>query len=346
MDCNRISTNNTFTKGLVSIITPCYNTEKFIHRLMDSILMQSYPSIEMFAINDGSTDNTLNVLESYVDRFQSKGYSLTIITQENQGQSFAINYGLKLIHGEFLVWPDSDDFYSSEYAIEKMATELKNSDDTIGMVRVQENIVDENDLHILSINGKSNKRIEDINLFEECLYAKNRFYFPPGGYMIKSQILKDEVNLDIYTEKKAGQNWQIYLPILINHRCLSILEPLYTVLSRNTSHSRGQFKKYNDLKELMTSYENTIINTLLRIKNIDETSRQKYVKNIQVKYSVDRYLLSLKYFEKKDINEGKDTLIKWNAFNLCLRCIYIISNIPCLNKITPILCKIYRKIWF
>ena len=53
-------------KGLVSILTPCYNTGSIVHRLLDSILAQDYPSIEMFAINDGSTDNTEVVIKSYI----------------------------------------------------------------------------------------------------------------------------------------------------------------------------------------------------------------------------------------------------------------------------------------
>ena len=98
--------------SLVSLITPCYNGEKHIGRLLNSILEQTYPNIEHYVIDDGSTDNTADVIKSYIEKYEAKGYSLTYVFQNNSGQSVAINNGLKLIKGEYLLWPDSDDYYS------------------------------------------------------------------------------------------------------------------------------------------------------------------------------------------------------------------------------------------
>ena len=111
-------------KGLVSIITPCYNTGSIVHRLLDSILEQDYPSVEMFAIDDGSTDNTPDVIKSYIPKFEKKGYRLTYVKQENGGQSSAINNGLKMVSGEYLAWPDSDDFYCVPTAISSLVITL------------------------------------------------------------------------------------------------------------------------------------------------------------------------------------------------------------------------------
>lgn len=61
------------TKGLVSVITPCYNGGMLIHRLLDSILKQDYSMIEMYVVDDGSKDNTRSVIESYIDCFADKG---------------------------------------------------------------------------------------------------------------------------------------------------------------------------------------------------------------------------------------------------------------------------------
>ena len=59
-------------KGLITILTPCYNTGNILYRLLDSILMQDYPSVEMFAINDGSSDNTESVIKSYIPKFENE----------------------------------------------------------------------------------------------------------------------------------------------------------------------------------------------------------------------------------------------------------------------------------
>ena len=55
-------------KNLISIITPCYNTGNLLSRLLDSILMQDYPSVEMYAIDDGSSDNTAEVIKNYIPK--------------------------------------------------------------------------------------------------------------------------------------------------------------------------------------------------------------------------------------------------------------------------------------
>jgi UDP-glucose:(glucosyl)LPS beta-1,3-glucosyltransferase len=109
----------------VSIITPAYNCGMFIQRLFDSILIQTYNNIEMFVIDDGSTDNTRQVIEAYMPRFIDRGYSLKYVYQENQGPAGAINTGLKLINEDsYLVWPDSDDFYACPDAIRIMTEAL------------------------------------------------------------------------------------------------------------------------------------------------------------------------------------------------------------------------------
>ena len=59
-------------KGLVSIVTPCYNGEKLIHRLLDSVLRQDYQQIEMIVVDDGSKDQTRSVVEGYVETFENR----------------------------------------------------------------------------------------------------------------------------------------------------------------------------------------------------------------------------------------------------------------------------------
>jgi glycosyltransferase involved in cell wall biosynthesis len=51
-------------RDLVSIVTPCYNTGKYVHRLLESVLNQTYPNIEMFVIDDGSSDNSAEIVKS------------------------------------------------------------------------------------------------------------------------------------------------------------------------------------------------------------------------------------------------------------------------------------------
>ena len=88
-------------KGLVSVIVPCYNAEKYIGRFLDSILGQTYKKIQLIVVDDGSTDNTVNILKQYEKNMEKKDIKYIIIQQsKNQGQAAAVNEGLKFVKGE------------------------------------------------------------------------------------------------------------------------------------------------------------------------------------------------------------------------------------------------------
>lgn len=287
-------------KGLVSIITPCYNTANYISRLLDSILSQTYPKMEMIVIDDGSTDKSAEIVKGYIPQFEKRGLYLTCIQQENSGQSVAIQKGLQLIHGEFLVWPDSDDYYASPNAIEKMVKALQTASSDFAMVRVQEQIIADNTAGgILSIQGLNRCYEEPRSLFDDCLYAKSGYYFCPGGYMVRMSALIKTTKLNIYTAKDAGQNWQLMLPILYRYRCLTIPEILYTVVNRVTSHSRGQFAGYEKTIHKFQAYEETIQNTLDRMQ-MEAEIKNKHKRNIHIKYLHQNLLIDYQY-KKWDI---------------------------------------------
>ena len=89
-------------KKAVSVIIPIYNTGKYLKQCMDSIINQSLKGIEIICVNDGSTDNSLDILKEYSN--------IKIINQKNQGLSIARNTGLKYANGEYIYFCDSDDF--------------------------------------------------------------------------------------------------------------------------------------------------------------------------------------------------------------------------------------------
>ena len=97
------------TENLVSIITPCYNGEKYLDRYFNSIINQTYRPLELIFVNDGSTDKTEEIVKKYSPLLKKEGIDFIYLKQENKGQAAALNYGLKKFTGEFLTWPDSDD---------------------------------------------------------------------------------------------------------------------------------------------------------------------------------------------------------------------------------------------
>lgn len=327
-------------KALVSIITPCYNGSKFVHRLLDSILIQSYPFIEMYLIDDGSTDDTALIIKSYIDKFESKGYLLNYIYQENSGQSVALNKGLKLFQGEFLTWPDSDDFYASNCAIETMVRSLEKTNDNVSMVRSSVNLLDETSLMNLGFLGKNVLNKEEVNLFEDSFFERRNFWFQPISYMVKSkyviELIKDR---DIYTNKDAGQNWQILLPLLYNHKCCLLDVFLCNVLVRSNSHSKGSYDTFDKINIRNMAHEKTLINTLDRMFFLTAGVKDSYIKKAKEKYQRLRFELSKQHMKNKSLIKVYNNMREKHPHIVTLNdtFFYIISYIPFLLHI--VICK-------
>lgn len=107
----------------ISAILPVYNVEQYIKDCLDSIINQTMDDIEIICVNDGSLDNSLQVLEEYAQ----KDARIKIISQENQGQGIARNNGLKIANGEYITFIDPDDWVDVDM-FEKMYNSAKKFD--------------------------------------------------------------------------------------------------------------------------------------------------------------------------------------------------------------------------
>ncbi len=106
---------------LISVIIPCYNAEKCLAIPLNSLMEQSYKNLEIIIVNDGSKDNTLDL--AY--QFESFDKRIKVINQENAGVSVARNNGVLAARGEYIMFLDADDNYTTPYAIEKLCRKLE-----------------------------------------------------------------------------------------------------------------------------------------------------------------------------------------------------------------------------
>lgn len=107
-------------QDLISVIIPAYNIESWIGRCLDSIINQSYSNLQIIVVNDGSSDSTGMILNTYA----SKDSRIKVIHQENQGVSSARNAGMGEAKGSYICFVDGDDWVAADY-IEALHTAFK-----------------------------------------------------------------------------------------------------------------------------------------------------------------------------------------------------------------------------
>ena len=95
-----------FNRPLITILVPCYNVEKYVDECLSSIQKQTYDNLEVLCINDGSTDNTLNILRKY----EASDNRFHIINKSNSGYGASMNIGLNKASGDYIGIVESDDF--------------------------------------------------------------------------------------------------------------------------------------------------------------------------------------------------------------------------------------------
>ena len=185
----------------VSIIVPCYNAEEYIERFLDSILNQTYKNLELILINDGSDDNTEKLVFQYEKKIQEKKIEFKYHKKRNGGAASAINIGLKLFTGDYLIWVDCDDFLHPK-SIEIRVNFLKQNPN-YDFVRSNVKIVDEKKLEV-KIGNFYNNYSKDEDIFLHLILEK----IPacPGAFMLKKKnVLKNIQTLNIYESKEIGK---------------------------------------------------------------------------------------------------------------------------------------------
>jgi len=291
---------------LVSIITPCYNTEKYIKSYINKILKQTYNNIELVFINDGSTDKTEDIIKKETKKIQRRGYKLVYKKKKNGGVGSAVNLGLKLMTGELFCWCDCDNFYEDNYVEKNVEVFINNP--YCNIVRVDGNMYHEEDMR----KPFSSFAINNTNKFKKRLFinaiTEKNFHF--GCAMIRTsafdKVVKDR---DIY-ESRYGQNWQILLPILYYNDSYYIDEKLFNYIYSSESIT-GTTNTYEKLLAGQNEYEKILLETIEKMHIKDARYYNGIIKR---KYIVRRINLAQAYNDKELLEKEKKNLKKFDKF--------------------------------
>ncbi len=308
-------------KPKVSIIVPVYNVEEYLVKCLDSLVSQTLKEIEIICINDGSTDNSLEILNT----FAQKDSRIIIINKQNEGVSAARNIGLDISNGEYIMFVDSDDYLeiqTCQTVYEKIKNE--NSDLLIfNYFSVTQNTK--------KISAELDNILTNKFSFKQC---PDSFFYTATSVWGKLYKNKDLGNFN--TRLKKGEDTVFFwIYCLRNNPIISILNiPLYNYRIRNNGamSNIGCFQNseiFKSIKILKNSpyFKNTTNNIKARILD-------RYAKSLcyELKIFCCKTKISKKYINNlnKFINELNN---------------YDVKNLYYLKKLKQQLYKIkYKKL--
>lgn len=192
-------------KPLVSVIIPAYNAEQTIFKTLNSVFNQTFKDYEIIIINDGSTDNTLKILNDI--KAENYGHDIKIISQSNGGVSSARNAGMRVAQGDFIALLDSDDVWLPEKLLVQLEVFRNDSD----IVFVGTSINDVKFKHFLL---KKFSRITRITL--KNLLFKN--FFQPSTVIFKKSILNDVGFFD--ENQRYAEEGNFFMRIAFEYKCV------------------------------------------------------------------------------------------------------------------------------
>lgn len=247
---------------MVSIIVPCYNSEDFIDRCLESILAQKYKNIDLILVNDGSTDATSAIIQSWIPEFRRTISRILYLEQENEGVGSAVKHGFQKAVGDYLILLDSDDVLLPDAVLEMRRWLDENP--AFGFVRSNGYYVSEGDIECTDRLLEVNEDMKEKKDIFEDLFSGTTYVWP-GTYMIRMSLL-DEIYPDreIYPSR-FGQNLQFVMMAAYYSKAGFVDLPLmkYVVRENSLSHfsSEDAFEKelqalsgYRDIREYLIKH--------------------------------------------------------------------------------------------
>ncbi len=287
------------SKKIVSVIIPVYNVEPFLEECLKSVCSQTYTALDIICVNDGSTDNSLNILNTY-EQIDSR---IRVITKDNGGLSSARNYGLRVCKGDYIIFVDSDDMLVNN-AIEIMIETIESTKSDILVFGAElfpkENIKNNDLISLLSPanNSYQGNEITERMMFDvDCcnIYVWNKMYRRD----VISGVFFDENIL-------FGEDRCFLFDVFPNSNIVTIIEnKLYRYRQNVTTSLTESFKdkQLERTKWKIRIIEHTVHNWMENEK-ITVCAKRRLI--LWVTEYIERAIIGLDLYEKKEI---KDNLV-------------------------------------
>lgn len=271
----------------ISIIIPVYNAENTLNRCLDSIVNQEYKNYEIILINDGSTDNSKQILDEYKNKYTN----IIVKHKTNEGVSSARNMGLEIASGQYIMFADSDDFFINQW-LDKLNHELLKNDIDLVVTSFIEVDFNENELNhnILKDENRNSLVVNKLPGF----YFTEGFIHPCWGKLYKKEII---MNYNIRFPNQSLSEDTIFNISYLKY-CKNILflnKNLYVYDHCNVNNLTS--KIYPNIFEIYLDVEKKLESLNLSKDIMDNTMYPQYY-NAVVKIMLSN---NLKFIEKKVI---------------------------------------------
>ncbi len=347
----------------VSVIVPVYNVEKYLSQTLNTIINQTLKDIEIICVDDGSTDNSSNILKEY----QKKDDRIHLIFQQNQYAGVARNNGLKQAEGKYVVFWDSDDLFHKK-ALELMYKQCE-KDDADLCVCAADNYDSQSNKHIGAGMYLKKERLPKEIPFSKQTQTQYLFTFStnvPWNKMWKKSFIIEN-DLQFQDLKQANDAYFVMMSYYYAERITIVDKVLMSYRINNNESLTGkasqtisciynaylkiyaELKKQEDFNEnILQEFHNKLINGILyalKIQTNDESFASIY--NLIRESIVNDFILPLNedyYYNKKDYIMMMDVL-KYSS-NEYLFNEYQKKNINNKLKRKGMIYKIYYSLYY
>lgn len=311
----------------VSIIIPCYNIARHIGNCIDSILAQSETDFELLLLNDGSRDDTLNIVQSYA----KKDDRIRVFSHANQGVSFTRNRGIEEAKADWLLFIDGDDYVKPDYIAQHLAVAEESVWPISGMVNVKEGVEKENEYfkQLLALFPNKELRKQDVlkvlqhySLSSPCVRLYHR-----------KSLMDNTIRFDTQVSYQEDLLFNLqYIQVIESVRLIDYYG-YYYVAHGDTSSSRyhAYFGQVKDLYALLKPYVGTLENELILQEFMFQTSmkeisnimhpdalltKKEQIKKLQALFQSDYFQFSKNYIASVKINLMLKTILRIGNSNL------------------------------
>ena len=326
---------------LVSIITPCFNGDKYLDMYFKSILAQSYPAIELLFINDGSTDKTEEMALKYGEQLKNKGYEFRYIYQENSGQSAAINQGLEHFKGDYLNWTDADNFLTED-SIERRVSILEDNPD-LGLVIGRTVVVDDIDFKQVGLICETSiHRTSPRQLIEDFLKGQMSCTCCCST-MVRSSMFRDSMPVppQIETPREIGQNYQLFIPIMFEHKTKYVQDILGYYVTHSDSHSNSSRTYEQRMRAQDVAYQT--LNCVSERVNINDDEKIWFKRKILEYDCKNRLNLMQQYQKNKDCGIVVSKMKEAGMYDFVARKMVLKIKYPFMKELGDLIWKFRNK---